>query len=99
MRIARRIAIDGAAVLIVLHDLNLAAQYSDRLVLMKSGRIAASGTPAEVMREDLIGEVFGVRPGCSQSRLRRSGSLCRGAGLIPDRPAPLPFEIPVLHQT
>ena len=61
LRISRRIAVEGAAVLIVLHDLNLAAQYSDRLVLMKSGRIAASGTPAEVMREDLIGEVFGVR--------------------------------------
>lgn len=61
LRIARRLAVEGTAVLMVLHDLNLAAQYSDRLVLMKSGRLAASGTPAEVVREDLIAEVFGVR--------------------------------------
>ena len=58
---ARQIASQGAAVLIILHDLNLAGQYADRVVLLKAGRIAAAGTPAEVLRADLIGDVFGVR--------------------------------------
>jgi iron complex transport system ATP-binding protein len=61
LRIARRIASGSASVLVILHDLNLAAQYSDRLVMMRNGRIVASGTPTEVVRTDLIGEVFGVQ--------------------------------------
>lgn len=47
-------------VLMASHDLNLAAAYADRMVLMSAGRIAASGAPAEVMREDLIAQVYGV---------------------------------------
>lgn len=58
---AREIASQGAAVFIILHDLNLAAQYADCVVLMRAGRIVAMGTPAEVLRADLIGDVFGVR--------------------------------------
>jgi iron complex transport system ATP-binding protein len=51
----------GRTVVLVLHDLNLAARYADRLVFMKEGRIAAVGGPTELMREELIGEVFGVQ--------------------------------------
>lgn len=61
LRIAREIASQGAALLVVLHDLNLAAQYADRIVLLKQGRIVAAGTPSEVLCTELIGEVFGVR--------------------------------------
>lgn len=50
----------GKTVIVVLHDLNLAARYADHLVLMKQGRIRAQGNPAELMREHLIGEVFGI---------------------------------------
>jgi iron complex transport system ATP-binding protein len=48
-------------VLVVLHDLNLAAQYATRLVLMKTGAIVADGLPSDVLTETRIGEVFGVR--------------------------------------
>lgn len=61
LRIARRMAGDGTAVLVVLHDLNLAAQYADRIVLMKDSRIAAEGSPREILQPALIGEVFSVR--------------------------------------
>ena len=61
LQIARDLANDGAAVLVVLHDLNLAAQYATRLVLMKTGKIVADGSPAEVLTEDQIGAVFGVK--------------------------------------
>ena len=50
LRIAREIASQCAGVFLILHDLNLAAQYADRTILLKDGRIAAAGTPAEVIR-------------------------------------------------
>jgi iron complex transport system ATP-binding protein len=50
------------AVVMVLHDLNLAAQYCDRLLLIRNGMMVRSGTPEEVLESDLLGEVFGVRP-------------------------------------
>lgn len=46
----------------VVHDLNLAARFSDRIVLLNQGRIAANGAPAEVLTTDLIFEVFGIKP-------------------------------------
>jgi iron complex transport system ATP-binding protein len=55
---ARRQAGLGRAVLAVLHDLNLAAAYADQIVLMSAGRIAAKGTAAQVLRDDLLSEVY-----------------------------------------
>ncbi|WP_286884688.1 ABC transporter ATP-binding protein [Aneurinibacillus sp. UBA3580] len=52
---------EGTAVL-VLHDLNLAAQYCDRLVLMESGNITRSGTIEEIMEAKLLADVYGVKP-------------------------------------
>ncbi|GAA5152528.1 ABC transporter ATP-binding protein [Pseudonocardia eucalypti] len=45
-------------VVMVLHDLNLAARYAQRLVAMKAGRIEAQGPPAEVLTPDLLRQVF-----------------------------------------
>ncbi|MCW0211979.1 MAG: ABC transporter ATP-binding protein [Pseudonocardia sp.] len=50
----------GRTVVMVLHDLNLAARYSDRLVAMKDGRIMKAGAPHEVITEPLLAEVFGL---------------------------------------
>jgi iron complex transport system ATP-binding protein len=47
-------------VLASLHDLNLAAAFCDRLYVIDHGRIVASGTPAEVLTEELLRDVFGV---------------------------------------
>jgi iron complex transport system ATP-binding protein len=44
----------------VLHDLNLAARYADRLIAMRDGRIVAAGEPHEVITEELLAEVFGL---------------------------------------
>jgi iron complex transport system ATP-binding protein len=48
----------GRTVVVVLHDLNLAARYAQRLVAMKDGALVASGTPEEVLTEALLAEVF-----------------------------------------
>jgi iron complex transport system ATP-binding protein len=50
----------GRTVVMVLHDLNLAARYADRLVAMRAGRVVASGEPGEVITEELLAEVFGL---------------------------------------
>jgi len=48
-------------VVVVLHDLTLAAQYADHLVVMGNGEIAAQGSPVEVLSAELLQEVFGLR--------------------------------------
>lgn len=50
----------GLTVVIALHDLNLAAQYCDRLVLLYNGRVHAEGTPGEVINADNIRQVYGA---------------------------------------
>lgn len=58
MRIVRSLADGGAAVVAVLHDLNLAARYADRVALMSRGRLAALAPTREVLRADLLTEVY-----------------------------------------
>ncbi|MFI6789804.1 ABC transporter ATP-binding protein [Nonomuraea sp. NPDC050383] len=51
----------GIATLAVLHDLNQAAAFCDRLYVMNAGRIMAGGPPEQVLTPDLICQVYGVR--------------------------------------
>lgn len=46
--------------IIALHDLNHAAMFCDELIVMQSGKIVASGTPAEVLTEEVLRDVFSV---------------------------------------
>ncbi|GAA4800914.1 ABC transporter ATP-binding protein [Actinomycetospora chlora] len=50
----------GRTVVMVLHDLNLAARYAQRLVAMHRGEIAVAGTPHEVLTEQTVRDVFGL---------------------------------------
>ncbi|QFU91841.1 ABC transporter ATP-binding protein [Amycolatopsis sp. YIM 10] len=50
----------GTTVVMVLHDLNLAARYADTLVAMRDGHVLAHGSPAEVLTEPLLDKVFGL---------------------------------------
>ncbi|MGC5031554.1 ABC transporter ATP-binding protein [Micromonospora sp. DT229] len=45
---------EGLTVLATMHDLSIAGEYADRMVLLADGRIAATGTPAQVLTEDLL---------------------------------------------
>ncbi|AUH68869.1 ABC transporter ATP-binding protein [Gordonia sp. PS3] len=50
----------GKTVVMVLHDLNLAARYSDSLVVMRSGEIVAEGSPNDVLTPELLAAAFGL---------------------------------------
>lgn len=58
MQALRGIADGGGTVVTVLHDLNLASRYADRVVLMDRGRIAADGPPGTVLTEALLERVY-----------------------------------------
>jgi iron complex transport system ATP-binding protein len=60
MRLLREQARAGRGVLAVLHDLNVAAAYADRLVLLSEGRVAVAGTVADVLRPGVLEPVFGI---------------------------------------
>lgn len=59
LRIARDRARDGAAVAVVLHDLNAALGVADRVTLLSGGRVVATGAPADVLTADAIEHVYG----------------------------------------
>jgi len=61
LALARSLAASGIVVIAVLHDLNLALQYADRILFLKAGRIVAAGAAPEIVTPELIGDVFGVR--------------------------------------
>lgn len=59
--LARRVTEErGLATLVVLHDLNLACQYCDRLLLLAGGRVAAEGSPREVVTEERVRAAYGA---------------------------------------
>jgi iron complex transport system ATP-binding protein len=45
---------------VVNHDLNLSSQYCDKLILLNQGKVYKIGTPAEVIKKDIIQDVYGI---------------------------------------
>jgi len=52
---------DGCSAIIITHDLNLASEFADRIVLLKGGRIYAEGTPKKILNAENLNEVFNVK--------------------------------------
>ena len=70
----------GVAVVAILHDLNLATLAADRIVVLDGGRVAAEGTPAETITDELLARVFKVTRAVGRARRRRAcRSCCRTA--------------------
>jgi iron complex transport system ATP-binding protein len=72
---ARRLARDGHAVLAVLHDLNLTAQYADEVALMREGRLRACGPAADLMQPDILSEIYGCPVAAVEDPVRGLRSL------------------------
>ena len=58
---AQRLATEGCAVLVIVHDLNLAARYGDQLVLLDAGEIASIGNPEQVLTTANVARYFGYQ--------------------------------------
>lgn len=58
MRLLRESVDGGMTVLLVTHHLDLAGRFADRMLLLDQGRVAAEGTPAEVLRSDVLTRVY-----------------------------------------
>jgi iron complex transport system ATP-binding protein len=73
MEVLLRLNAAGKTVLMVVHDLNLAARYAHRVVVLKEGGISAAGPPSVALRPEVIEEVFGAEVELSISP--RTGAL------------------------
>ena len=58
MDIAKKIARNGVGVLIILHDLNLAAKYADKIMVLKDGNTLGAGLPGDVLNSELLTEAM-----------------------------------------
>ncbi len=65
----------GKTILVVLHDLNLAARHASHMVAIKDGRVVRTGTPAEVMTPETLRDVFGIKAEIIHSQ-QHSAPIC-----------------------
>ncbi|GBQ13938.1 heme ABC transporter ATP-binding protein [Swaminathania salitolerans] len=73
LSLAKAHAARGGACLAVLHDLNLAAACADRIVVLDRGRLHIEGTPAQILTQDMLSDVFSLefsRPGIHRETMR-----------------------------
>jgi iron complex transport system ATP-binding protein len=75
----RKAGEEGKTIVAVLHDLNLAAQYCDRIVLLKDGRLRRQGLPGEALTAEVVEEIYGVRAVVKQDEYGRPVILPRRA--------------------
>ncbi|WP_433532889.1 ABC transporter ATP-binding protein [Micromonospora sp. CA-263727] len=87
LELLRFLAESPTTVLITLHDLNLAAQFCDRLVLLYAGRVVAAGTPVEVLTPARIEQVYQVRAEVETAADGRPRIRYRGTADSPPRGA------------
>lgn len=60
MKILSRLSKSGHGILVVLHDLNHALRYCDRIILLDKGKIIGQDTPAKILNDDNLQEIFGI---------------------------------------
>jgi iron complex transport system ATP-binding protein len=66
---------EGAAVLVILHDLNLAAQFCDEIILLNGGQLIAQGPPRAALTTKTLGEVYRISAAWDGNDLRIAGTL------------------------
>ena len=70
--LVRRLVDDGLTAIAAIHDLNMAARYCDRLVLLSGGQVLAEGSPSKVLTPETIESAFGVRSAVYQDPITDS---------------------------
>jgi iron complex transport system ATP-binding protein len=59
-RLVRKRCEQGVSAVVITHDLNLAAEFADEIIMLKDGRVAAKGAPKKVLTAENVMSVFGV---------------------------------------
>lgn len=93
---SRALAKQGAGVLVILHDLNLAARYADQLVVLRQGRVFTQGSPQEVLTVELLDQVFGLKAKVVLGGQAEQAPLVvvHGPKLLDERPSYRDVELP-----
>ena len=60
LNIIKEVANEGSGVMLVLHDLNLAAKYSDKIILLSDGKTVEIGAPKDVLRAELLSVIYDI---------------------------------------
>jgi len=60
MKNLRKVADSGVLVIVVTHDLGLAARFADRVLVMSDGRLVATGSPADALSDHVLADVFRI---------------------------------------
>ncbi|EPJ46375.1 MAG: hemin ABC transporter ATP binding protein [Osedax symbiont Rs1] len=60
LSLARELAASGMGVLCILHDLNLAAQYADKILMLSAGKVMSQGSVSEVLTSERIARLYGI---------------------------------------
>ncbi|MDR3146345.1 MAG: ABC transporter ATP-binding protein [Treponema sp.] len=81
----RKTADEGKTIVAVLHDLNLASQYCDRIVLLKNGRLRYEGSPAAILTEAVVEEIYGIRAAVKTDEYGRPFVLPRRAAAVEEK--------------
>lgn len=95
MEIVRNLASSGRNIVVVLHDLSLAAQWADRIVILKEGRIYSEGTPAQTITPQSLRDVYGVEATVDQDFRGRLRIMVDGVAAAD---APVSSETPKLRR-
>jgi iron complex transport system ATP-binding protein len=86
MELMRKKADDeGKTIVAVLHDLNLASQYCDRIALLKNGRLHYEGSPREILTGEVVEEIYGIRAVVKADEYGRPFVLPRRAAPVDTR--------------
>ncbi|MSR75009.1 MAG: ABC transporter ATP-binding protein [Planctomycetes bacterium] len=81
-RLLRSLAAEGRTLLLVSHDLNLPGDFADQVFVLAGGRIAAAGTPAEILRASVLEPLYGVALHEARSSARALPVLMPAASLV-----------------
>ncbi|WP_408634365.1 ABC transporter ATP-binding protein [Paracoccus onubensis] len=73
LHLVRKLAQGGASILVVLHDINMAARFCDEVIALRGGHMIARGSPAEVFQPPLLKRIFGIE--MDVIALRETGRL------------------------
>ena len=94
LMIARELADAGHTVVVVLHELNLAARYADRIVVLHAGRIVADAEPSEALIAEHISVIYGHRVAVIDHPLLPGRPLVLPVALLATPPSPPPTRSP-----